>query len=216
MLRQIAILVVTPAPASHAPWLDQIFDQERRVLTQTGLLTIAMDMPCRRRGPTLQRVWAETLDDVREADLVDNTIARLDALSRVGPLTIVTSWRDWPALKLGALRCGSDLGVLAALQAHPGNMAGEHKVELLDLALWLGHPAKPTMQSASPVSASLMDREDSIVAETVQLYRVFLRFLAVTGRMSSSIYRSADDAIGLEVRRLRSREKTRRLQSRGR
>jgi hypothetical protein len=213
MLRQIAVLVVTPAPLSHAPWLDRLFDQERHVLTQTGLLTLAMDMPCRRGGPTLQRVWAETLDDFREADLVDNTIARLDGLARVGPLTIVTNGgalRDWPALKLAALRGGSDLGVLAPLQPEPGYFMGEKRAELVDLALWIGSDSGFSA-TAEPVSPpSLAEKDDLIVAKTVRLYRAFLRFLAVTGRMSAAVYENADVGIDHEVRRLRNKTKNRR------
>jgi hypothetical protein len=213
MLRQIAILVVTPAPVSNAPWLDQLFDQERHVLTQTGLLTLAMDMPCRRGSPTLQRVWAETLDDVREADLVDNTIARLDALARIGPLTIVTNggaWRDWPALKLAALRSGSDLGVLAPLQPEPGYFMGEKRAELVDLALWIGSDTGFTATTETVSPPSLAEKDDLLVAKTVRLYRAFLRFLTITGRMSAAVYENADVGIDHEVRRLRNKSKNRR------
>jgi hypothetical protein len=97
--------------------------------------------------------------------------------------------------------------MLATLQVEPGHFAGEQRIELIDLALWLGLLG---ISLAPPAANSLLDREELVVAEVVQLYRAFLRFLAVTGRMSAPVYRRSEDTVNSEVRRLRG-QMTRRL-----
>ena len=207
MLRQIAILGVWPAPKDELGYLDRVFVPERRILDALGLLTVAMDIPCRRGAPTLQRIWAETAEGTEETELVDNGIARLEAQTRAGPLTIVTfggTRRDWPTLKLAALRAGIGLGSLFDLQPRSGGAVGDARVELIDLALWLGGAAL-TAELGPLALPAFADRPDAVAERTAQLYRLFLRFLAVTGRMSSPVYQRADYAVSSEIRRLRKR-----------
>lgn len=208
MFRQVAILGVWPTNAEPVHLFDSIFMPERQEIDAVGLLTVGMDIPCRRRTPTFQRVWAETSEDVSESRLVGNVIARLDALTRAGPTTIVTFGgcrRDWPALRTAALRSDTDMGVFAAVDAQSGAVIGQAPVELVDLAMWLGGPTFADHVGCPALVGGLGDRADIICTKTAQLYRVFLRFLAVTGRMSSTVYQSADHAVGEEVRRLRNR-----------
>jgi hypothetical protein len=56
----------------------------------------------------------------------------------------------------------------------------------------------------------LAEKDDLLVAKTVRLYRAFLRFLTITGRMSAAVYENADVGIDHEVRRLRNKSKNRR------
>lgn len=180
----------------------------RHVLEAVGLLTASLEIPCRRTPPTLQRIWSETSDDHNELDLIENTVSRLVALSRLGPVTLVTfggSWRDWPALKLAALRNGTDLGLLAGLLPTSGAQIGEQRVELVDLALWLGGPTHAIKIGSPYLGSGLQDHAEAVSAKTAQLYRVFLRYLAVTGRMSGAVYQRADYAAGAEIRRLQNR-----------
>jgi hypothetical protein len=207
MLRQIAVLGVWPATNDGSSFVDGVFLPGRKSLDALGLLTVAMDIPCRRSPPTLQRIWSDTADDFQETDLVENAIARLDALSRVGPMTIVTfggTRRDWPTLKLAAIKAGTGLGPLFDLEPRSGGRVCEDRIELLDLALWLGGGALNA--ELGPLTTTLIiDRVDAVAARTAQLYGLFLRFLVITGRMSGPVYHRADYAVNSEIRRLKKR-----------
>jgi hypothetical protein len=208
VLRQIAILGIWPAELDNGDFLDGLFMPPRYVVEAVGLLTVTLEIPCRRSPPAIHRVWAETADETTELDLTENVVARLIALSKAGPMTIITfggSWRDWPALKHAALRTGTDLGRLADLHPSSAAQIGEARLELVDLAMWLGGPTRAIRLGSPYLGSGLQDHAEAVAAKTAQLYRVFLRFLAVTGRLSGPVYRSADHNAGTEIRRLRNR-----------
>jgi hypothetical protein len=173
-------------------WIDRVFDPDRRAIDEVILMTLSMDIPCRRVAPTFQRLWAESHENVPEIEMVENVVARLIALTRAGPTTIVTldgQRSEWPTLKLASMRCGVDLGELANVVPGDGRDTGNSRIEIVDLASWLGGSA--ANHAYKPVGSHL----DAMIKRSSELYRLFLRFLVVNGAISSLLYRKIEKNI---------------------
>jgi hypothetical protein len=210
VLRQVGILVVSPAPAA-TPWIEQVlsYDPPCRVISEVGLLTLAMDLPCRRSAPVLQRLWLETID-TPEREMIENLLARLNALVRVGPATIVTLGprAEWSAIRLGCLRAGVDMGEFADIRSAMGPLVGIGKAELVDLTEWL---KIDSLRSgfAGRQSEILKDKEEQLARKTLELYRVFLRSLFATGRISRPVYNKCEKSIFVDFKELAGNVKKR-------
>jgi hypothetical protein len=193
--------------SSSAPtvsWVDQVLGAGGQSIDEIGLITLSIDLPCRRGPPTLQRLWADALDDQRETEMVENVVARLTALARTGPTTIVTlngQRSDWPALKLASLRNGVDLGELANVTPSDGREFGQGRLEVLDLAAWLGKPDL-VAELGQGQNNPLIDRTDLLIRKSTQLYQLFLRFLFVTGNLSRPIHTKIEKSILIDFKRL--------------
>jgi len=198
-LRQVAIVRITPGADPSRLSVKALMAPEPLILRAAWVLTLALDLPCRRAPPTLQGLYHDTAEAAGEAALAERVAARLTALRKLGPVSVVSHGglaRDWPALKAAWLRHGIPGTGYEVVDFHVVERIGQDALEFIDLSRWVSRTnlTSAALGHSDPAEGGL---------ETIwYVYQAFLGWLLVAGQMSRPVHQRAVDRLGGERRRL--------------